>query len=319
MSETLAHDLHTFMDQIAAEMSSEYSRIYNKSVQDPGTAGDEGEENWANLFRDWLPPTYHIATKGRLISHDGRLSNQVDLLVLKPSYPRKLREKKVWLASGVAAAFECKNTLTAAHVVSSASRCIEFKSLYENRIGTPRREIKSPLIYGILAHSHSWKGSNSKPIKNVEQALSSSSQQARHPRQLLDLICVADLALWKTCHITSYNATWNPDAAQYLRSVFGAPFGPMVGHTCASFESQHQNRPFQPIGALLAELSEELAWNDPSARDLADYYRKTGLLGSGGGSTHPWPTSIFSDEVRKRIEDGYFTNGIPWDEWSVSG
>ena len=90
-------------------MASEYLRIYTKAVNDPGTAGDEGEENWATLFRDWLPPTYHIRTKGQLIGHDGTLSPQIDLVVLKPSYPRKLLEKKVWFAGGVAAALRMQN------------------------------------------------------------------------------------------------------------------------------------------------------------------------------------------------------------------
>ena len=65
------HDLHTFLAQVTSEMASEYKRIFEKSVEDAGTAGDEGEENWAQLLRDWLPPTYHVATKGRLIASDG--------------------------------------------------------------------------------------------------------------------------------------------------------------------------------------------------------------------------------------------------------
>lgn len=123
------HDLHTFMAQITHEMASEYDRIYAKTCDDPGTAGDEGEENWATLLREWLPPAYHVATKGRLISSDGRMSPQIDVLVLKPFYPRKLQEKKVWLANGVAAVFECKTTLRAEHISASAERCQAFKAL----------------------------------------------------------------------------------------------------------------------------------------------------------------------------------------------
>src|SRR3954470_9041890 len=96
-SDETTHDLHQFMAQVSDEMASEYARIYARAAEDPGTAGDEGEENWATLFREWLPPQYHVQTKGRLISHDGRMSPQVDVLILKPSYPRKLLEKKVWL------------------------------------------------------------------------------------------------------------------------------------------------------------------------------------------------------------------------------
>jgi hypothetical protein len=110
MAAKTSHALHTFMAQVTNEMASEYERIYARAAEDPGTAGDEGEENWAALLREWLPPNYHVKTKGRLLSHDGSMSPQIDVLVLKPSYPLKLLEKKIWLADGVAAAFECKTT-----------------------------------------------------------------------------------------------------------------------------------------------------------------------------------------------------------------
>ena len=87
-------------------MESEYQRIRSRALEDPGTAGDQGEENWAELLRDWLPPTYKVVTKGRILSADGRASPQVDVLVLKDVYPDKLLNKKLYLAAGVAAVFE---------------------------------------------------------------------------------------------------------------------------------------------------------------------------------------------------------------------
>lgn len=312
------HDLHVFMEQVTSEMSSEYQRIYARSAEDPGTAGDEGEENWANLFRDWLPPTYHIETKGRLIGHDGRMSPQIDVLVLKPAYPKKLLEKKVWLAGGVAAAFECKNTLTAAHVKAAVERCVAFKSLFPDRKGSPRTELRSPLIYGLLAHSHSWKGQRSDPVGNIERALADASGTIDHPRKLLDLICVADLACWQVTYMTSYDATWSP-AQDSLRQAFGAARGALTSHVCASFKSQSQSDAFRPVGALIASLINDLAWNDPSVRDLADYYRMANLQGNSSGNMRPWPSTVYSEEVRPEIVAGRFTNGVPWDEWSVGG
>jgi hypothetical protein len=108
-----AHDLFVFMQEASEKMSAEYQRVHATAASDPGTAGDEGEENWASLLRDWLPTGFEVKTKGRLLSTDGRRSPQVDVIVLRPSYPRKLidENKKVYLAEGVAAAFECKLTL----------------------------------------------------------------------------------------------------------------------------------------------------------------------------------------------------------------
>jgi len=79
------HELRRFLQQDHDELASEYERIWNRTIEDPGTAGDEGEENWAELLRDWLPRSYTIVTKGRLLGVDGKLSPQMDVVVLNPS------------------------------------------------------------------------------------------------------------------------------------------------------------------------------------------------------------------------------------------
>ncbi len=47
-----SHDLFDFMFQISRDMASEYERIQKRATEDPGTTGDQGEENWATLLRD---------------------------------------------------------------------------------------------------------------------------------------------------------------------------------------------------------------------------------------------------------------------------
>src|SRR5262249_28904882 len=152
------------MSQISDDIAAEYKRIRARAAEDPGTAGDQGEENWATLLRGWLPSQYQVVTKGRLISHNGTTSPQVDVIVLKPSYPPKLLDKKLYLAAGVAAAFECKITLTAAHLDKFIENSVIIKSSFPTRSGSPYRELRAPIIYGLLAHSHSWKSPGSEPI-----------------------------------------------------------------------------------------------------------------------------------------------------------
>src|ERR1700729_1959083 len=95
------HELKRFMQQAVDEMAAEYDRIVARAPSDPGTAGDEGEENWRALLKLWLPAGYHIRTKGRILTEQGYLSPQVDVLVLSPAYPPKLLDKKTYLAAGV--------------------------------------------------------------------------------------------------------------------------------------------------------------------------------------------------------------------------
>ena len=115
----MAHDLHDHMRQLKQEMAAEYDRIQKHASEDPGTAGDQGEENWAKLLREWLPRTYEVVTKGRIISTGGRTSPQIDVLELKGAYPRRLLTNKLYLAAGVVAAFECKTTLRSAHITEA--------------------------------------------------------------------------------------------------------------------------------------------------------------------------------------------------------
>jgi hypothetical protein len=121
-------------------------------------------------LRDWLPSTYTVVTKGSIISHEGLTSPQVDVLVLKGSYPQKLLNKKLYLAAGVAAAFECKTTLKASHIEGAVKNSVSIKKLYPDRAGTPYRELHSLVIYGLLAHSHSWKAKTSAPEHSIDKS-----------------------------------------------------------------------------------------------------------------------------------------------------
>jgi hypothetical protein len=311
------HDLHTFMEQVTSEMASEYERIFAKTTEDPGTAGDEGEENWAQLLREWLPPAYHVTTKGRLIASDGTMSPQIDVLVLKPFYPPKLREKKVWLAKGVAAVFECKTTLRAEHISDSVARCHVFKQLFPHRTGTPARELRLTLIYGILAHSHSWKAPASNPSNNIDRALLQAMEQTSHPADLVDLVCCADVGCWSGMALTRYDASWNPDASAQLAADFGGAWGPTTTMIRSALGDENQHDSFRPIGGMLAYLTQRLAWEDPSIRDLADYYRLVNLWGQGGGPMRNWPQSVLSEKVRRKIESGMVVNGLDWSEWDL--
>ncbi len=55
-------------------MASEYERIRGRSLEDPGTAGDESEEVQAELLRQWLPEDYTIAIKDHILGADGSAS-----------------------------------------------------------------------------------------------------------------------------------------------------------------------------------------------------------------------------------------------------
>ena len=327
MSEKKTHDLYQFMKQLSNEMAEEYDRIQMRATEDPGTAGDQGEENWAELLRGWLPRTYEVVTKGRIISEDGRTSPQIDVLVLKSIYPEKLLTKKQYLAAGVAAAFECKTTLKASHIEQAMKTCTEIKSLYPTREGTPYKELHAPIVYGLLAHSHSWKGPNSTPEANIEQKLWESDYlHVTHPRQGLDVLCVADLGTWVSLKLQFIGprtvggwASLDPKLHS-LYGLEGSAQSTYVGHTPSL---NNQTEYFTPIGTLISNLSRRFGWEDSSLRDLVDYYQATEIGGTGTGSFRQWPISIYSEDVQHCIKNGVrgsdqSSNIMTWDEWQIA-
>ncbi len=311
------HDLLVFLEQLGSDLASEYRRIYARASEDPGTAGDQGEENWAELLRGWLPGDFQIVTKGRIINEHGVVSPQIDILILDNNYPRGLLTKKLYLAAGVLAAIECKTTLTAKHVRASMERCVKFKSLFRPGQGTPYSELHSPLLYGVLAHSHSWKGAASKPDDIIERELQSSDGDfVKHPRDQLDFLCVSDLGTWSSSKMTFFGPTFNV-WSQSLADMYG-PNGSAVSYYVGNSKNTlNQTVSFSPIGALLSCAVEKLAWRDVSLRSYADYFRLLNAAGSGRGQGRRWDADIYSTDVRLRVERGLLASGIHWDEWSI--
>ncbi len=310
------HDIYDFLTSTQRQLQAEYERIQKRASEDPGTAGDQGEENWATLFRNWLPSYFHIVTKGRILCENGYVSPQVDVLVLHPSYPKILLDKKLYLSGGVAAAFECKTTLKSTHITKAVQTASSIRKNLPKRTGSPYKELNSTIIYGILAHSHSWKGANSKPLENVENALwQADKAYVDHPIQQLDFITVADLATWQSMKITFLS----PKLPFYsdLRKVYGNNGIATSSYVCSAIGAVSQKGYFSPVGALLAGLFSKLSWIFKDMRGLDSYFRKVNVMGSGNGRMRPWPIDIYSESIREQIYNGKLTNGIPYDEWHI--
>lgn len=293
------HELFEFMRQVTDEMAAEYRRIVQRSREDPGTAGDEGEENWAALLRDWLPPQYHVETKGRLLSHEGRAGPQLDVLVLHPSHPPKMRQKKLYMASAVLAAFECKLTLRSEHLEQLFHTAAEIHDLKVAREGNPYDELHHPIVFGLLAHSHHWRAPASHPEDNVGNAIDRLHQRAPHACDLPDFICIADLGTWPVMKFSSAGLFFR-DPLTHQRKE-GAPED--VDECPVTEYLKPTNLPPTPeptqIGSMFAKLLMRLQFEEPSSRSVADYFRMAGLLGSGEGfSKRIWESS-YTDAVKR--------------------
>ncbi len=311
------NELFDYMIAATNEMADEYERIRRRALEDPGTAGDQGEENWATLLRDWLPSYFQVVTKGRILNHEGVTSPQVDIVVLSPSYPKRLLDKKLYLAGGVEAAFECKITLESDHIDKAVRNAAVIRKLLPAREGTPYRELHSPIVYGLLAHSHTWKAPRSTPYENVtNKLLECDSSLIEHPREMLDLVCVADLATWAGKRMAYYPLTDPNDPTTTLGGVPSTIY--FRPHREAEREEYGvPQEEYTPIGSMLTNLMGRLAWEHPDMRELDRYFRRVNLGGVGLGQPRLWSHNVFSAEVKAKVQVGQVTNGVFWSEWSM--
>src|SRR5262249_32103931 len=138
------------------------------------------------------PKSFPVVTRGRIIFSNGQASSQLDVLVLNPSYPNGLLDKNLYLAAGVLAAFECKNTLHREHI-----RLAMRTSAALRRLSRADRSVKQHIIYGLLAHSHNIASKRRSPQDVINAALTEADQaEVSDPRDCLDFICVANLGTW---------------------------------------------------------------------------------------------------------------------------
>jgi hypothetical protein len=324
------NDLFNYMRDATHQMQSEYERIQKRAAEDPGTAGDNGEENWAELLRNWIPSYYPIVTKGRIMNSEGNCSPQVDILILSPSYPKALIGKKEYLEGGVVAAFECKLTLKAEHIKGAVRNAVKIHRLSEPiEKGTPYKELQSRIRYGLLAHSHVWKGKDSSPMENIERNWHETEiDEADHPREEIDVVCVSDLATWNTGKMVI--------AGEHLLSQLEIrynSFGEVwdfIKEDCGLIETFHscfaeihekdeeKKKLFTPIGSFLTKVIEMLAWEDVNLRLIAEFFIQSQMLGSGYGKCKVYPLSLLSEELREKLrKGGCIVNGERWHEWQM--
>lgn len=131
---------------------------------------------------------------------------------------------------------------------------------------------------------------------------------------MLDLICVADLTTWSSMK----SGRWPvQDPNDLLNIIDWTPatmyFGPVRDNDTVH-ETLGGVKGYTPIGRLLTQLMDNLAWEHPDMRGLARYFTLSNVGGSGKGRARFWTDDIFSEEVKAKLPTR-LTTGVPWSEW----
>lgn len=238
----------------------------------------------------------------------------MDVIVLSPEYPKQLVECKRYLSNGVVAAFECKTTLRKDNIREVFENSKKLQEIIRHDEGTPRKELQSKILYGLLAHSHEWKKNASKPKENITNTVNDCLESIiTHPRQMPDLICVADVGVWRSFkmvippqpQLCSKDAEKNKEAGLDRLTV-------RSGYV----ESTSDSEVYTPVGAMIFDTLEELAWKYPGMRTICDYMRTLGVERTGEGRMKFWnPEEVLTKDVLGKIQ--FLNTGRFWDEWSM--
>ncbi|MBL7945529.1 MAG: hypothetical protein JNN32_05650 [Flavobacteriales bacterium] len=197
------------------------------------------------------------------------------------------------------AAFECKLTLRSADLEEFFIRALSMKERIPERLGNPYIELQRPLIVGLLAHSYEHSASE-RAIDHVEGRFQELDlQHVKHPNQMPDICCVADLATW-----SAMKSTWGP-------------FHPMgdansINPIITTSYSVHRKaiRPFTPVGAAISSIWKKLAYEYPTLASMANYFVEADMTGVYRGKGRTWTEEVFSQDVVQRIKQGGLNNDL---------
>jgi hypothetical protein len=272
------HALAHLVNQAAMKMAAEYERLRAVALHDSGTAGDQGEENWADFLRNWLPEPFHVRTKGQIVFAGGDVSPQIDVLVLSPFYPKGLMSDKLYIAAGVVAAFECKLTLRRRHVLAVTEKA--------RRLGELTRadeRVDHHIIYGLLAHSHDLASKRRPPAATLDEAIIDADRRViEDPHDCIDFVCVPSIGTWSLMRL---------NLGTTLTTVY---MGPQLGYTGFGTEADS-------LARLITGLMRRLGDVDRSIGLIAEYLHGAKLFGTGSGQGREWVLSEVPDDLMRMI------------------
>ena len=159
-------------------------------------------------------------------------------------------------------------------------------------------------------------------MANIDRHLYEADQRsAGHPSEVIDLVCVADLATWATSK--SALMVWSDDEV-----LPAEVWTTHMHHVNPDVEPESgwvaPPQPFQPLGKMLSYILTRLAWEDPALRPLAEYFDLTMVGGAGGeGRARQWPLEVYSGYTRSQLVPDTWKSRISaasgqWDEWDFN-
>lgn len=295
-----------WLQRTARQMSEEYEEAFKAASEMSGRAQETGhtiEAGWKSFLTNWLPPQYEVKTRRYIVGEvdTGENREETDIVILGPNYPKSLRDEAQIIAGGVAAAFSVKSTLKASSIEEAAASCARLDRSLSPREGTPRKELNRSFPYGLLAHSHGWKGERANPHLNVSRNLFEADQRhATRPRASLDLVCVPDLGTWNQIKSVQLPMPHWPQMFEGVPPEERKEFIEAISRTTvrSTFVLNAAQSQGEILASFLTSLYSRLAINDEQLRSLADSFSLMGADTGGRNKVRIWDgPSVLSQGV----------------------
>lgn len=283
-------EVRRWFEFIQAEIAEDFSSARLAHGEDIQRAGHEGESTWADLFAKWLPPGYGVGVRKYIIGPDQSAKPfETDIVIFEPAYPQHLRYRTKIHAAGVAAAFSVKLTARADHCREVGLWASGLAALGVPDESTLEGQLLSTFPTGFLAHSHAL---GADPVEKLKVGFDQISANAAHPRELVDLVCVADVGTL-VCNRIAY--------INYEQT------GPQ---TLTHYVSMDDKESYGAVAHLLVSLFSLLGRTNPSLKKLALGLSAETLTGHGVGHQTVWdPRAVFSDRFLKTRRDLLYDHG----------
>lgn len=291
MSET-----RRWFDSIQEEIAHDYDDAQLTHKEDIQRSGHEGESTWADLLAKWLPPAYGVGLRKYIIGSDETVTPfETDLVIFEPAYPQHLRYRAKVHAGGIAAAFSVKLTARQRHFREIADWSKSLAELSQIDITTVEGQLLSGIPTGFLAHSHDF---GEEPVKKLAAGFDRMADLARHPRDLVDLVCVADTGTL-TCTRAAYlpMSQFTPGASDFVMS---------------SYITMDDVREYGAVAHFIVALYKLLGERDPSMKKLAKELAQATETGQGSGTQRKWdPKVVYDENFLKDRSHHLFHDGSP--------
>lgn len=225
MAEPKTVDLHKLFRGLQAEMAQRMETV-RENVEHAPSMGDEGEAEWIEIFQHFLPRRYQ-ADKAFVIDSNGRISDQMDVVIFDRQYSpflAKLKKAHYIPAESVYAVLEVKQDLTAAHVTYAGQKAASVRSLHRTTMpiqhagGTFKPREHFTILAGLLCKASGWKSAFG---NSFESSINTSIVAER-----LDFGCCLDAGSffvdWKTGQPISRFSDKNESLVSFVLGIIHA-------------------------------------------------------------------------------------------------